>query len=31
MIMNKELDDLGEYMRPEVAKYLIEQKDLFVK
>jgi len=31
LIMNKELDNLGEYMRPEVAKYLIEQKDLFVK
>jgi sulfate adenylyltransferase len=31
MIVNKELDDLGEYMRPEVAKYLIEQNELFVK
>ena len=31
MITEKQLDGLTEYMRPEVAKYLIEQKDLFVK
>ncbi|MHA1211480.1 MAG: sulfate adenylyltransferase [Candidatus Heimdallarchaeota archaeon] len=31
MIVDKELDGLAEYMRPEVAKYLIEQKELFVK
>jgi len=31
MIMNKELEHLGEFMRPEVAKYLIEQDKLFVE
>ncbi len=31
MIMNKELNNLGEFMRPEVAKYLIEQEKLFVE
>ncbi|NHJ33236.1 MAG: sulfate adenylyltransferase, partial [Asgard group archaeon] len=31
MIMNKEINNLSEYMRPEVAKYLIEQDELFVK
>ncbi|HUT80404.1 MAG TPA: sulfate adenylyltransferase [Candidatus Bathyarchaeia archaeon] len=31
MIIDKQLDGLNEYMRPEVAQYLIEQKELFVK
>lgn len=31
MIQNKELSGLSEYMRPEVAEYLIQQKELFVK
>ncbi|MGC9779947.1 MAG: sulfate adenylyltransferase [Candidatus Heimdallarchaeota archaeon] len=31
MIMNKELDGLVEYMRPEVAEYLVKEDELFVK
>ncbi|NHJ87890.1 MAG: sulfate adenylyltransferase [Asgard group archaeon] len=31
MIINKEFEGLKEYMRAEVAQYLIEQTDLFVK
>ncbi len=31
MILDKQLDGLTEFMRPEVAEYLIEQKELFVK
>ncbi|MFW9923754.1 MAG: sulfate adenylyltransferase [Candidatus Thorarchaeota archaeon] len=31
MIIDKQLDGLTEFMRPEVAKYLIEQENLFVK
>jgi len=31
MIVDKQLDGLVEYMRPEVAQYLIEQNELFVK
>lgn len=31
MIIDKQMDGLEEYMRPEVAQYLIDQKDLFVK
>jgi sulfate adenylyltransferase len=31
MIQNKELAGLAEYMRPEVAEYLVKQKELFVK
>ena len=31
MIVDKQLDDLTEFMRPEVAKYLLDQKELFVK
>ena len=30
MLMNKQLDGLTEYIRPEVAKYLLSQKELFV-
>ncbi|NHJ46438.1 MAG: sulfate adenylyltransferase [Asgard group archaeon] len=29
MIQKKELDGLAEYMRPEVAQYLVEQENLF--
>ena len=31
MIVDKEFQNLTEYVRPEVAKYLISQKELFVK
>ncbi len=31
MIVDKQLDGLTEYMRPEVAEYLLKQKELFVK